>query len=357
MNIVFVNATRRFGGVKAWTLDLASRLNAMGHTTTIFCRRGPFLDKAREAGLDARHFVFGFDYNPLSIWRFMRFFRQNATDVVVVNIGKDLRTAGVAARLAGIPVVHRVGLPGDMRDTPKVRNTHRFIGPRVLVPCEDMRRRLASGMSFLRESEITVIPTGKVPAPEAPSVVRKPRQLAVTSQLNPDKGHADLLQALKILRDKGHAFHLHIAGTGSEERNLKRLAESLGIADCVTWHGFVRDVRRVLRQADIFVLPSTSEGLPNTLLEAMAEGLVPVARRVGGIPEAWPNDIHPLDSTLLDPAPGPENLVRGLEAVLALDNEYMFDLRTRVWEWFSREHSLDRRAEQFLEFMKEVAGR
>lgn len=357
MNIAFVNATRRFGGVKAWTLDLCAALDALGHKTWIFARPGPFLDKARAMGLDAREGWFGFDYHPVGILRFHKFFKANAVDAVVANVGKDLRIAGVAARLAGIPVVHRVGLPRDMRDTFKVRSTHQFLRPAVLVPCEDMRHGLLAEVGFLRPEEITVIPTGKTPAALPLHAPRTPRTIAVTSQLNPDKGHADLLDALRLLADKGRDFRLHVAGTGSCEADLKARAESLGLADRVTWHGFVPNVREVLEKADIFCLPSLSEGLPNTLLEAMAQGLAPVARNVGGIGEAWPGHLPPLDGTLVSVQDGPQALARALDALLALDDAGLDALRQGVWEWFAREHSLAVRAGQFEHFVSTLAAR
>ena len=354
MNIAFVNATRRFGGVKAWTLDLCRALDAMGHTTWIFARPGPFLDKARALGLDAREGWFGFDYRPASILRFRRFFKDNAVDALVANVGKDLRIAGVAARMAGIPVVHRVGLPRDMRDTLKVRNTHRFTRPVLLSPCEYIKREMLEEVSFLKPSDIHVIPTGKVPADAPPCAPRTPRRIAVTSQLNPDKGHADLLRALATLRDRGRDFRLHVAGTGRDEAPLKALADELHLSDRVVWHGFVADVGAVLDRADIFCLPSLSEGLPNTLLEAMARGLAPAARNVGGIAEAWPGHLAPLDQTLVAPDGGPAALTKALDSLLALDDATLAKLRTNVWSWFAANHSLDVRARQFTNFIKEL---
>lgn len=357
MNIAFVNATRRFGGVKAWTLDLASRLTEKGHHAPIFCRRGPFHTRAVKLGLEAHAMNFGFDYNPLAVWRFYRYFKQHNIDALVVNVGKDIRTAGVAARLAGIPVIHRVGLPRDMSNTPKVKNTHKFIGPQILVPCQFIKDGLLKELDFLHPEEVTVILTGKKSSAEPPSLVRSPRQIAVTSQLNPDKGHADLLHALKRLKDGGYSFHLHVAGTGKSEKELKQLAHELGLTDNITWHGFVQDIRSILKQADIFVLPSYSEGLPNTLLEAMSEGLVPVARNIGGIAEAWPFDISPLEKTLVKRERVPDHLVHALEELLRLDNEALFQLRDDVWNWFRANNSLDVRADEFIAFIREQCRR
>jgi len=76
-----------------------------------------------------------------------------------------------------------------------------------------------------------------------------------------------------------------IAGEGREANNLKLLAESLGIGEHVLFLGHRDDIYDVLRAFDILVMCSDHEGLPMVLLEALALGLVVVAREVGGIPE------------------------------------------------------------------------
>ena len=77
-------------------------------------------------------------------------------------------------------------------------------------------------------------------------------------------------------------IHLVLAGEGPERTALTALAASLGIASRVHLLGHSNDVDRVLAAFDVFVLPSFSEGMSNTLLEAMAAGVPPVASEVGG---------------------------------------------------------------------------
>lgn len=288
MNIAFVNAARKWGGVKTWTLDVAQGLRDLGDRPLIAGRPGPFVDRAARLGLDAVPCSFGFDGNPLAVIRFMRLFQKRDIEIVVVNIGKDMRTAGLAARLLGLPVVHRVGLPGDMRPSAKVVLAHRFVRPRMLVPCEFIKQGLLAELPFLRPEEVTVIRTGKRPAAQAPTGTGAPRRLIMTSQLNPDKGHAEVLDALAALRAQGLDFRLSVAGAGRDEAALKEKAAALGLTDRVDWLGFVADAPARLRDHDVFVLASHSEGLPNALLEAMAQGLAPAARDVGGVAEIWP---------------------------------------------------------------------
>jgi glycosyltransferase involved in cell wall biosynthesis len=66
---------------------------------------------------------------------------------------------------------------------------------------------------------------------------------------------------------------------------MEKLAEELEITKFVTFHGMQSDVYPYLHEADIFVLPSIYEGMPMTIIEAMATGLPIVATRVGGVPD------------------------------------------------------------------------
>lgn len=354
MNIIFVNSTRRFGGVKAWTIDMGARLKAFGHNVHVFCRKGPFADMAHAAGLNTWAVrSFGWDYNPGAVMGFRRLFIEQGAHVVLCNVGKDLRTAGLGARLAQVPVVLRVGLPGDMKDSLKVRLTHKFIKPSVLSPCDFIARGLARELSFVDEKDIKVIRTGKEPAPEAPSTANSPRRIVTASQLNPDKGHADLLDAMKILAGQGYDFRCEMLGTGSVESELKAKAEASGLGGRVSFPGFCTDVRARMRQADIFVLPSFSEGLPNALLEALAEGLAPVSGNVGGVAEAWP----PMaGDTLFDRTQGAAGMAEALAVLLKKSDQELLALRREVWEWSGLELGLDTQARKLESWLRQVAA-
>lgn len=354
MNICFVNSTRKWGGVKTWTLDAAQGLAASGHQVLVIGRFGPFIDKARALGLEALGQSFGPDFNPLLIQRLMHIFRRHKIDVVVVNVGKDMRSAGVAAKLLGIPVVHRVGLAGDMLNTWKVRLLHQWVRPRLLAPCNQIKNGLIQALPYLQANEITVIPTGKIPAPTPPSVVHRPLRLISTSQLNADKGHEDVLRALATLAEQGVNFTYHVVGTGGIEDRLQALSRALMLEDRVVWHGFRTDVRLLLRQADIFLLPSYREGLPNALLEAMAEGLVCVARDVGGVSEVWP----PSEPLLSPDAQGPD-IADALRRLAHLDDASLLARKHLFWEQATANsldvmaHSLER---FFLDTRRHVHG-
>jgi len=138
--------------------------------------------------------------------------------------------------------------------------------------------------------------------------------LVAVGNLYPVKGHAVLLRAMGGLLRSGEIanvpWRLAIAGRGEEEEGLRALAREEGIADRVTLLGFRRDVPDILAAADIFVMPSLSEGLPLALVEAMAAGLPVVVSDVGGVPEVAVAGREAILVPPGEPAPLAEGLAR-----------------------------------------------
>jgi len=207
--------------------------------------------------------------------------------------------AGAAARLAGLPTVATVH--GRSWATERQRRvwSYRLLrqaGMRLVAVSRDLTAFLEGRMK-LPSGAFDVVHNGiRIPAivPAIDHAGRRTsarRELAIPADgpllvavgnLYPVKDHATLLRAVA-----GLPFaRVAIAGRGSEEASLRALAAELRIADRVHLLGLRDDIDRVLLAADVFVQPSRSEGLPLSILEAMAAGLPVVATAVGGIPEA-----------------------------------------------------------------------
>jgi glycosyltransferase involved in cell wall biosynthesis len=105
------------------------------------------------------------------------------------------------------------------------------------------------------------------------------------SRLVPVKDHFSLLEAFAAVRSRYSRCRLEILGSGELENELKSFACRVGVSGAVSFLGWSSDVAGFLARLDTFVLSSLSEGLPLTVLEAMAAGLPIVATAVGGITE------------------------------------------------------------------------
>jgi colanic acid/amylovoran biosynthesis glycosyltransferase len=123
----------------------------------------------------------------------------------------------------------------------------------------------------------------------APS--RRPRILTV-ARLSTEKGHVVLLEALSQLRSGGIEVELRIIGDGPMAPTIRETVERLDLGASVELLGELQpdEVSAELRDADIFCLPSFSEGIPVSIMEAMAVGVPVVATYVGGVPELAVDD-------------------------------------------------------------------
>jgi glycosyltransferase involved in cell wall biosynthesis len=116
---------------------------------------------------------------------------------------------------------------------------------------------------------------------------RDARRLLFVGNFYPVKGADVLLHACHRLRQHGVAFEADLIGQGPEGEALRGLVRRLGLEGTVGFRGAMPQAELAdwYRSADVFVLPSHSEGVPNVLLEAMACHTPYVATSVGGIPE------------------------------------------------------------------------
>src|SRR5207253_10486932 len=132
--------------------------------------------------------------------------------------------------------------------------------------------------------------------------------VVMVARMSPEKDAESLVRAAALAARQLPAFRLEVAGDGACLPALKQLAAGLALGDHVRFLGEVRDVPALLARASLFVLPSQTEGISLTILEAMARGLPVVATCVGGNPEV----VEDGRTGLLVPPRDPEALARGI---------------------------------------------
>lgn len=229
----------------------------------------------------------------------VRWARANRPDVVQSFFALPSGPiAMAAARAASCPLFVRLGggdVPGN--DPTRYARAHRF-----LMPVTRWIMRSADGLivnsSGLREKaeaaypglSFTVIPNGVDVEEFCPcdeSSRSGPLRLLCVSRLIERKGLQYLIPALARLRGAGHDFRLRIVGDGPMLPELENLIADGGLGGCVTIDGPVAhdDLPDIYREADVFVLPSLAEGMPNVVLEALSSGLAIVGTNVAGMDE------------------------------------------------------------------------
>jgi glycosyltransferase involved in cell wall biosynthesis len=297
--IVYVIDTLTTGGTERHLVRLASgMLRAGGWDVAVYClsRRGGFLAAMNAAGVEVVGPDEPFQKDPRaigkSIRQLTRYLRIKAPGIVHCYLPTSGLIGSVAARLASVPLVvttrrsvHAYSGPSLWRYRATGRLTDR-LSDAVIAVCEAARlQALKEGTPaaklFTVYNALTALPEGM---PEAPQLSGNPIIGAVGGMIA-YKGHRDLIEAMPAILAKLPKAHLALVGDGPERRNLEALAGALGLNGYISFQGESHSVASLLRQFDVFVMPSLLEGMPNALMEAMGAGIACIGTRVGGIPE------------------------------------------------------------------------
>jgi glycosyltransferase involved in cell wall biosynthesis len=232
-------------------------------------------------------------YDLPSILGLAGILREGRYDVVNTHSGIDSWIGGIAAKLAGVPVLVRT----RHLNIPLRRSLLNFVHylPDLYITCgQNMRENLVHTCSF-PEDRVISIPTGvDIEAFHGPRRIEAkvkyglPENAVVITNvgiLRKVKGHEVTLRSVKgVIESIPEAMFL-IVGDGPRRAALEAMVHELGIADHVTFTGFVENVAEVYSFSDVSVLSSLSEGLPQSLLQSMAAGCPVAATRVGGVSE------------------------------------------------------------------------
>jgi glycosyltransferase involved in cell wall biosynthesis len=282
-------------------LQLALATRDRGHEVAFVSPSpGDFVDLAEQEGFRTRVVPLGGALDVRSLLRLRALLRAERADVLHTHVHFSLNVLGrLAGRLAGARVVAHMHIANVFRAGGLARRaqvaldnaTARLCG-RIVAVSE------ATRISLLRQgypaARVVVVHNGIGPA--APVELRRPDGapdaaplLLHVGRLAPVKGQRELIEALALLRRPDAVAVLagkDLETGGSYQRELETLAAALGVHERVVFAGYRDDVPALLAAADVFVLPSFVEGLPLTVLEAMAAARPVVASRAGGTPEA-----------------------------------------------------------------------
>jgi len=297
LRVLLISSQKNWGGGEFWMLSAAVGLARRGHDITLVCQPGSALAcRALSQGLEPETIRLRGDFDPIVIGRLYRLLRRRQIQMVCGNMGKEIRLAGIAAKLAKVPLIRRRG--SDMRYPNKWRHrlVDRLLVRLIVVNSLATRNTLLQGNPWLPANKLRLIYNGIPLASEIEPVNREellaefglqdpPQLLAVVGLLKERKGHEVLFRALpKILAEFPRLFLL-VVGEGTLREQLEKLVSRLHISENVRFTGFRDDVPRLMRAIDILVLPSKNEGFGYVLAEAMSVGKPVVATRISSIPE------------------------------------------------------------------------
>jgi len=360
------------GGTERQVLNLVQGLDTSRFGVEVAClkRWGALLPEMEATGVPITEYKTSSLYNHKALWNQIRFanhLRKRNVEIV--------HTYGFYSNVFAIPPARLAGAAAvlaSIRDTgehltPMQRRIEKLfcrMADCIVTNAEAVRNRLTN--EGYAAEKIVVIHNGI----ELTRYARKPGELglhrelgvpsntqlvAVFARLNELKGIEYFLRAAAGLIERFRNVRFLIVGDGASRPELERYAERLGLNKHVVFLGFRLDVPALLSEISVSVLPTLSEGLSNSLLEAMAASVPVVATRVGGNPEVVQGGV----TGLLVPPRDAEALARAIGQFLEhpwLGKKFGLAGRERVSKKFALEH-MTRATERLYEGLTERSGR
>jgi glycosyltransferase involved in cell wall biosynthesis len=328
IRVLYLHEVRRMGGAERALLGLADAIRQVKvEPLMVWPQQDPAFAWLTSRGIRViplrvprwRHGL-SLPVFPLFLARLRRVIHPTDVDLVHVNNYRSAPIGQFVSRWAGVPCVCHVR---ETITAKAIRQYRLHLSNSLIAVAEAVGHALRAG--GIPAGRITVVRSGVMPQdtpPEAETLALRGRLglsphdpvLGIVAHILPHKGFDELVEALALLSRRLPQAKCLVIGMAPRERYLRELlqrAERLSVRDRLILAGFQEDVAPFLHAMDVFVLPSRTEGLPITILEAMAAGRPVVATTAGGIPEV----VRDGETGLLVPPGHPGRLA---EAVLRL---------------------------------------
>ncbi|CAN5136034.1 glycosyltransferase family 4 protein [soil metagenome] len=329
LKVLFAITKSNFGGAQRYVFDLATELSKQGFLVQVLCGgEGSLVSKLKDSNIQV--ISIGELQRDISFVRDLKSFifilktlERERPDVFHINSSK-MGLGALAGRLVGIPKIiftlhgfpWNENRPSWQKSALKCLTWLTIVLSNKTICVAEEARTIMKNWPFI-QNKLVIIHNGvetfvleeknTARAKLVPNLANDTLLVGVASELHYIKGIDVLLRAWAKFK-KDHAGELVILGSGEEKENLSTLTRSLSIQSSVHFKGHVDNARTLLKAFDIFVLPSRSEAMPYSILEAGYSGLPTIASSVGGIPEIIEDKV----SGLLVPAEGEGQLLSAL---------------------------------------------
>jgi glycosyltransferase involved in cell wall biosynthesis len=302
--IIFFTDSHNWGGAENYLISLASNIDRTIYNPVVVRPEGgdeeKFDQECGKNSIPVHSCTTSNEYPLLSFFRSLFFFFKHKPDLIHFNLSwppfcRYPLLAAIILRKMIVITEHLV--PHNYKVQPYEKFYKKFIYSRIfqsITVCEENRTNLMNVFE-IPEDKVRVIHNG-IPVeqfqqispsngePDITSFVDGKTVVTTIARLAEHKGHRYLIQAAQVLKHLPQICFL-IVGKGPLEASLKQEIREAGMEDRFLLISFRTDISYILSKTSIFVLPSTFEGLPLTILEAMAAAKPVIASDISGIPE------------------------------------------------------------------------
>ncbi|WP_020676384.1 glycosyltransferase [Geopsychrobacter electrodiphilus] len=296
INVLHIVNSLNVGGLEKIVIDLIGSFSCK-YNSAILCLEGKGilgsdLDKIKILTLNRKQ---GLSLGV--VFAMVKLLRQNKIDLIHTHNAAPHFYGAIAGFLLHIPVVHTKHGRNDPSARKKVLlNWFSSLLTNKIIAVSEDAKRVCLEFEHVGQSKVLTIWNGiniakfqKGPASNNVrgefGILPDDFLLGIVARLCPEKNHEMLLQACSHLANKGVPFKLLVVGDGPLRKDIMQQAADLKLESKICFAGLRSDIPDILNELDVFCLSSVTEGVPLTLLEALACSLPCVVTDVGGIAE------------------------------------------------------------------------
>lgn len=301
VHILHTEWSSGWGGQEIRILAESQAFVERGYRVTIAAQPdGQLFEQARNIGIDTIPLATNKKLNIQAILQLKRFIQAEHVDVVHTHSSVDARVGGIAARLAGCPIVRSRHLSNPIKRSPLSWLLYMSLADCVITSGKMIRERMIQ-VNHMRPERIVSIPAGiderqfsltrNLPdVRQGYGINSDDFVVGIVSVLRSWKGHEYLVKSLDILREEISNLKLLFVGEGPHRERIETLIDSLGLADRIIMTGHVDDPAPYFLAMDIVVLPSyENEATSQALPQAMSMCRPVIAADAGGLSEVVVN--------------------------------------------------------------------
>jgi glycosyltransferase involved in cell wall biosynthesis len=343
-SLLFIDTERVWRGGQNQLLTLIRGLHRRGHEIHLICEPQTLLEaRALELGIYVHPMAIRSEVGLISLFRLIPILRKIRPQILAFNTPKAVLIGTFASRFANVGariIFRRVNFP--LRKSILTRLKYTWGIDCIVAISESIRVQLkVSGISASRIRTIYEgIDLSLYPNPVQRKSRRagEPMVVGTIAHLSSEKGIQYLIEAASLIPEVHRRLRFVIVGDGNCLGELELLVQEKGLKGVFQFAGFHSNTSQYIKTFDIFALPSLSEGLSSSILEAMATSLPIVATEVGGIPELVKHG----DNGLLVAPADPASLAQAIHQ-LADDPELSQRMGLRGRERVEEQFTLERK--------------
>lgn len=348
MQILFLNSIgrKKWGGGEKWMLMAAKGLQDTGHSVIVGCAKNSIIqNNAKALNIHTENISFTSDIDFIGFIRLKKVIKKYNISHIICGQNKDTKISSIAALNKEIKVIARHGLQ-LISNKIKYKIFFKRLIDGIITNSTTIKDEYET-YNWFPQNFIKVIYNGveipdlstidKIDFHALLGIPKNTKTILSAGRLAKQKGFDTLIKAANLAKEHNKNWHFIVIGRGKLERKLKAEVSKLNLETKISFLGFQQNVLSFMKTADIFVLPSLYEGMPNAVLEAMSIGKCCITTNVNGNKELINNNV---DGILIEPN-NPQELFKTINTVFD-NNELKSIIEQNALEKISKNFTINK---------------